>query len=314
MYRDWRQVPDVARACVIAIGNFDGVHRGHQAVLGQARRLAEARGVPLAALVFEPHPRQYFQPDAPHFRLTPLATKAWLLARYGVSVIYALPFDHDMAERSAQSFLSEVLRDGLGAKHLVVGPDFQFGKGREGTTETLTTFCEANGLGATVLAPVGEGEFAKISSTAIRELLEAGDPAAAARLMGHWWSVVGMVEKGDQRGRTIGFPTANVSLRGYLQPALGVYAVKVEIAGTLHGGVANFGRRPTFDKTDVLLEVHVFDFQGDLYGQEIVVSFVGYLRPERKFAGLEELKAQIATDAQAARELLSHSVLSTPGG
>jgi riboflavin kinase / FMN adenylyltransferase len=304
IFKDWRSLPDRARGCVVAIGNFDGVHRGHQAVLQNAKAIADREGAALAALVFEPHPREYFQPDGARFRLTPLATKAWLLARYGVGVLYALPFNADMAAMSAEAFLRDVLQTGLRAKHIVVGPDFQFGKGRAGTTESLRAFCAANGIGVTVMAPVGEGDIAKISSTAIREMLQTGKPDEAAKLMGHWWSVVGKVEKGDQRGRTIGFPTANVSLKGYLQPALGVYAVKVEVAGRLYGGVANFGRRPTFDKQDVILEVHVFDYAGDLYHQEIVVSFVAYLRPEKKFSGLEELKAQIAEDALAARAIL----------
>lgn len=305
IYKDWRTLPERAKGCVVAIGNFDGVHRGHQELLRQARSIADRNGARLAALVFEPHPREYFQPDGPCFRLTPLATKAWLLARYGVDVMIALPFDAGMAAMTAEVFMRDVLLGGLEASHIVVGPDFQFGKGRAGTIEALGAFCAANGLGLTVMDPVGEGAIAKISSTAIREMLQTGKPDEAAKLMGHWWSVVGKVEKGDQRGRTIGFPTANVSLKGYLQPALGVYAVKVEIAGKLYGGVANFGRRPTFDKQDVILEIHIFDYQGDLYHQEIVVSFVAFLRPEKKFSGLEELKAQIAEDAKAARALLS---------
>jgi riboflavin kinase / FMN adenylyltransferase len=305
VFKDWRALPERARGCAVAIGNFDGVHRGHQELLRRAKAIADRIGAPLAAMVFEPHPREYFQPDGARFRLTPLATKAWLLGRYGVDAIYALQFDATMAAMSADDFMAGILKGGLDAKHVIVGPDFQFGKGRAGTIEVLQKFCGSNGIGVTVLDPVGDGAIAKISSTAIRELLETGKPGEAAKLMGHWWSVVGKVERGDQRGRMIGFPTANVSLKGYLQPALGVYAVKVEVAGRLYGGVANFGRRPTFDKQDVILEVHVFDYHGDLYHQEIVVSFVAYLRPEKKFSGLEELKAQIAMDAAAARRILS---------
>jgi riboflavin kinase / FMN adenylyltransferase len=305
IFKAWRGLPERAQGCVVAIGNFDGVHRGHQALLKSAKGIADREGALLAALVFEPHPREYFQPDGARFRLTPLATKAWLLARYGVNVLHALPFDAAMAAMSAETFMRDVLLGGLAARHIVVGPDFQFGKGRGGTTQSLAAFCAANAIGVTVMEPVGEGDIAKISSTAIREMLQSGKPDEAAKLMGHWWSVVGKVEKGDQRGRTIGFPTANVSLKGYLQPALGVYAVKVEAAGRLYGGVANFGRRPTFDKQDVILEVHVFDYAGDLYHQEIVVSFVAYLRPEKKFSGLEALKAQIAMDAAKAKEILA---------
>lgn len=305
LFRDWRNLPERAQGCVVAIGNFDGVHRGHQSLLQQAKAIADREGTGLAALVFEPHPREYFNPAGAHFRLTPLATKAWLLARYGVRILYALPFDAGMAAMSADAFMRDVLQGAMRAKHIVVGPDFQFGKDRTGTVGVLRNFCDAQGIGMTAIDPVGEDGLTKISSTAIREMLETGKPDEAAKLMGHWWSVVGKVEKGDQRGRTIGFPTANVSLKGYLQPALGVYAVKVEVAGKLYGGVANFGRRPTFDKKDVLLEVHVFNYSGDLYHQEIVVSFVAYLRPEKKFSGLEELKAQIAEDAKAARTMLT---------
>lgn len=291
------------RGAVVALGNFDGVHKGHQAVLGAARARANDLGVPLGVVSFEPHPRSFFNPGAPEFRLTPLASKARALGRLGVDFLAALPFDATMANMLAQDFVKQVLVGGLGAAHVVIGFDFCFGRGRAGNAELLTGMGKTEGFGLTVIEPqVHDGEV--YSSTLIRRLLADGKPRQAARLMGHWWHIEGPVLPGDQRGRTIGFPTANISLEGYLHPALGVYAVRAEIDGRTLGGVANFGKRPTFDKKDVLLEVHLFDYSGDLYGKTVVVSFVEFLRPERKFSGLDELKAQIAADGAKAREIL----------
>ena len=301
IFRHYEHIPPAARGATIAIGNFDGVHRGHQALLAHAKRLGEK----LAVLVFEPHPQEFFRPDAPRFRLTPFRAKARLLEQHGVDLLFALHFDAALASLSADEFISKVLVESLGAKHVIVGEDFRFGKGRAGNLALLQQRGRELGFDVTTFELVGEGGSSKISSTRIREALREGKPEMAAELLGHLWTVEGRVEHGDQRGRTIGFPTANVSLQGYLEPALGVYAVRVELNGKNYGGVANFGRRPTFDKKDVLLEVHVFDYQGDVYGQPIVVSFVSYIRPEMKFPGLEALKAQIAQDSETARTLLT---------
>ena len=300
IFRHFDHLPGAARGAAVAIGNFDGVHRGHQSLIAHTKILAPKLGV----LVFEPHPQEFFKPGAERFRLTPFRAKARLLERFGADVLYALHFDAGLAALTADEFIAKVLVAGLGAKHIVVGEDFQFGKGRTGNVELLKRRCAEAGFGVSTFDLVGAGPQAKISSTRIREALRAGEPQEAARLLGHWWTVEGRVEAGDKRGRTIGFPTANVSLEGYLEPALGVYAVRVEVAGKTYDGVANFGRRPTFDKKDVLLEVHLFDFAGDLYGQQIVVAFIAHLRPEQKFAGLDALKAQIAEDARKARALL----------
>ena len=300
IFRHYENLPAAARGATVAIGNFDGVHLGHQALLKHAKTL----GAKLGVLVFEPHPQEFFKPGGERFRLTPFRAKARLLERVGVDVLYALHFDAAFAALSAEDFVAKVLVDGLGAKHVVVGQDFQFGKGRAGNIDLLKARGREKGFAVSTFDLIGAGPEAKISSTRIREALRAGKPEVAAELLGHAWTVEGRVEHGDQRGRTIGFPTANVSLEGYLEPALGVYAVRVEIAGKLYNGVANFGRRPTFDKKDVLLEVHIFDFTGDIYGQQIVVSFVSYLRPEMKFSGLEALKTQIAKDSERARALL----------
>ena len=301
VFRHYEQVPESARGATVAIGNFDGVHVGHQALLARAK----ARGGRLGVLVFEPHPQEFFRPDAPRFRLTPFRAKARLLERYGVELLFALHFDAAFAALTADEFIERVLVKGLGVRHVIVGEDFCFGKGRQGNLALLRKRGAELGFDVTTFGLVGEGEASKISSTSIREALRDGKPEVAARLLGHPWTVEGRVEGGDRRGRTIGFPTANVSLEGYLEPALGVYAVRVEVGGRKYGGVANFGRRPTFDKKDVLLEVHIFDFEGDIYGQPIVVSFISFLRPEMKFPGLDALKAQIARDSDAARRILA---------
>jgi riboflavin kinase/FMN adenylyltransferase len=300
IFRHHDNLPESARGATVAIGNFDGVHRGHQALIARAKAL----GGPLGVLVFEPHPQEFFRPDAPRFRLTPFRAKARLLETFGVDILYALHFDSVLAALSADAFMDNVLVQGLGVSRVIVGADFQFGKGRAGNIDILRQRGNAWGFDVITFDLVGEGGDTKISSTRIREALRAGQPDVAATMLGHAWTVEGRVARGDQRGRTIGFPTANISLEGYLEPALGVYAVRVELGGKKYGGVANFGRRPTFDKKDVLLEVHVFDFDGDLYGQPIRVSFEAFLRPEMKFSGLEALKAQIALDCQAARKKL----------
>ena len=303
IFRHFEHLPETVRGATIAIGNFDGVHRGHQALIAHAKSL----GGKLAVLVFEPHPQEFFRPDSPRFRLTPFRAKARLLEQHGVDVLFALHFEASFAALSADDFIAKVLAAGLGARQVIVGEDFQFGKGRTGNLELLRRRGNELGIQVTTFDLVGEGATSKISSTRIREVLREGKPEIAAALLGHPWTVEGRVETGDKRGRTIGFPTANVSLEGYLEPALGAYAVRVEISGKRFNGVANFGRRPTFDKKDVLLEVHVFDFVGDIYGQQIVVSFMAYLRPEMKFSGVADLKAQIARDCDRAAQILAQS-------
>ncbi|WOF73047.1 bifunctional riboflavin kinase/FAD synthetase [Parvibaculaceae bacterium PLY_AMNH_Bact1] len=305
-----RHTEDMAtaeRGGAFALGNFDGVHLGHQQVIGRASAVAVEKSAPSGVLIFEPHPQQFFFPEKPFFRLTPFRAKTRLLEGLGLDVLAALPFDAKMAERSAESFVQDILVEGLGASHIVVGYDFRFGKGRAGDGTLLQKMAGDLGFGVTIVEEV-TNEGVTYSSTRIRECLNAGDPEGAARLLGHWWSVETHIVKGDQRGRTIGFPTINLPLEEHVEPALGVYAVLIEIEDGLHKGVykgvANIGRRPTFNKSDVLLEAHLFDFEGDLYGAHAAVSFVEYLRPERKFDGLDSLKAQIALDSEQARERL----------
>jgi riboflavin kinase / FMN adenylyltransferase len=292
--------PPSARGASLALGNFDGVHRGHQALLAHAA----AQGATLAVLAFEPHPQEFFRPATEKFRLTPFRMKAQLLAGYGVQTMFAVPFNAKLSAMDAETFVRRVIVEGAGAAHVTIGADFQFGKGRGGNAETLRRLGTQFGFGVHVFETVMADGAHKISSTMIREALKAGDPREASRLLGRRWEVSGHVRKGDQRGRTIGFPTANVALARSLEPALGVYAVTVKALGRAFAGVANFGRRPTFDKTDTLLEVHLFDFEGDLYGRRIDVAFADFIRPEMKFAGLDALKAQIAEDAAQARRVL----------
>ena len=293
---------------VLAIGNFDGVHRGHQAVIAEAQEIADRLGVAAGVLTFEPHSREFFAPDAPPFRLSTMETKAAHLKWLDLDVMAALHFDLAFSQKSAEDFVREVLVEGYKAAHVVVGYDFIFGHKRQGTTVVLAELGKKYGFGVTVVEPVGE-DTTIFSSTAIRECLKAGEPGKAAALLGHWWEVEGVVVDGDKRGRTIGFPTANIPLVGYNHPKLGVYAVRVGLHHGTHvdwiDGVANFGMRPTFDKKDVLLEVHLLDWSGDLYNQSIRVAFVGFIRPELKFGGIDELTAQIARDIDKAREILS---------
>jgi riboflavin kinase/FMN adenylyltransferase len=311
IFRHYTGLPAAARGGVVAIGNFDGIHLGHQFVIAKAGDLARQAGAPSGMLTFEPHPRSVFQPAAPPFRLTPFRVKAKLLRGLGVDCLYNLHFDLKFAALSAEDFVRQVLVAGLGLREAVVGYDFVFGHRRLGDAALLARMGKALGFGVTVVEPVQQGSEI-YSSTRIRTLLVEGKPRHAAALLGRPWEIDGRVEQGDQRGRTIGFPTANLDLADYLRPAAGVYAVRAAIGpdsarpgGAWIDGVANFGRRPTFGGSDLKLEVHLLDFAGDLYGRHLRVALVDYLRPEQKFAGLDALKAQIAADAGQARTILA---------
>lgn len=309
IFRHYAELPAEVRGGVVALGNFDGVHRGHQAVIGTARRLATERGVPGGVMTFEPHPRAVFNPNLAPFRLTPFRIKARHIEALGLDFLLNQHFDMAFAGLGAQEFVEKVLVAGLGVAHVVVGYDYVFGKGRGGDVALLEETAKAHGFGVTRMPPVKGAGGEIYSSTRIREALMAGKPAEAARLLGCYWEIEGRVEHGDARGRTIGFPTANIALDEYLRPAAGVYAVRAGVdkggATVWHDGVANFGRRPTFDKKDMLLEVHLLDYAGDLYGKHLRVGLVEFLRPERKFDGLEALKAQIVADAEDARRILA---------
>lgn len=309
LVRDIQELPPHCRGAVVAIGNFDGVHLGHRAVLAQAAALARGKGCPVGALVFEPHPREFLNPSAPRFRLTPLRDKARLLQTLGLDLLYVQRFDASFAARPAEDFVTRILVEGLGVTHIVVGYDFHFGKGRTGDAALLQRMGKDAGFDVTVIAAVKTTPSGEpYSSSLIREHLSEGRPRRAAELLGHWWSIEGHVIRGDQRGRTIGFPTANLALDECLEPRHGVYAIRAMLANEpgarVYDGVANIGMRPTFNKQEPMLEVNLFDYSGDLYGCLLRVMFIEFLRPERKFSGLESLQEQIKADSGQARALL----------
>ncbi|MGA7674424.1 MAG: bifunctional riboflavin kinase/FAD synthetase [Rhizomicrobium sp.] len=309
IFRHLSDVPESYKGAIVAVGNFDGVHLGHQALIAEAGRHAAERSAPLAVLVFEPCPQEFFRPGAEPFRLTPFRAKTHLIAALGVDAMFALAFDAEMANRSPQDFILDVLVKGLSAGCVVVGADFCFGKGRTGNAAVLSYMGEMEGFGVVVFDPVTGGDGEKISSTAVRTALKQGRPEDAARLLGHPFAMDGRVERGDGRGRVLGFPTANLQLDGYMRPAFGIYAVRVAVLEddkvvSRHEGVANLGIRPMYRSAEPLLEAHLFDFSGDLYGKHLSVELLAYLRPEAKFAGVEELKVQIGKDCDAARAAL----------
>jgi riboflavin kinase/FMN adenylyltransferase len=302
-----KPLPAHLRGGVVAIGNFDGVHRGHQAVLGRALDEARRLGVPALALTFEPHPRKVFQPDEPLFVLTPPSMKARLLALLGFDGMVEQKFTREFAAQSAEAFVTEVLEHCLGVSHAVTGFDFHFGKDRQGGPAFLMAAGERHGFGVTLVDAFRDEGAEVVSSSRIRALLEEGDVAQAAGLLGYRFTVEAEVVGGQQLGRTLGFPTANMTLPAGAALRHGIYAVRFRRAdGTLHDGVASFGRRPTVDDNGApLLETFVFDFSGDLYGEICSVSFFGWLRGEEKFDGLEPLVAQMKRDEEEARALLA---------
>ena len=307
--RHWRHTPADARGAIVAIGNFDGVHLGHRAVIDAGRRIARARGAPLAVLTFEPHPRQVLSAAAAPFRLTPFRAKARALAALGVELLHVARFDDAFAALEPAAFVRDVVAAGIGARHVVVGHDFAFGRARAGTVALLADVGATLGLGVSRIEAAG-GSAGVHSASRARRLLAEGDVAGLLPVLGRFWEIDRRVTAGDRRGRTIGFPTANLPLAGLLHPARGVYAVWAKPEG--RGGrwlpaVANLGRRPTFGKTEDLLEVHLFDFSGALYGRRLRAAFAARVRPERKFDGVDGLKAQIARDCEAARALLART-------
>lgn len=301
-----RALPDDARGGVIAIGNFDGVHRGHQSVLESAKQLANDLGTQCYALSFEPHPRTLFRPQSPVFRLTPESMKASVLQAFGVDGLLTLPFTRDLASTSADGFVDEYLVGRAGAGHVISGFNFHFGKDRAGSPEFLKQAGSARGFGVTIVEAHADENSEPISSSRIRRSLGAGDVAEAAGLLGFRWGVSGEVIKGAQLGRTLGYPTANLSLPESCHLAHGIYAVRLRRAdSSLHDGVASYGRRPTFDNGPALLETFVFDFSDDLYGEKIEVSLFAYLRGEEKFDGADALVEQMDKDSAEARACLA---------
>lgn len=304
--RDYQFVTPDDRGASVAIGNFDGVHIGHQSVIELARKAAP--DAPLGVMTFEPHPREYFAPDAPPFRLTGSDARAHRLEKLGIERLYELPFNAALASLEPRAFAEQVIVEGLGLKHVVVGADFCFGKGRAGTAEDLKAFGKELGFGVTI-APLVTGGDGQVSSTNIRNALTEGRPRDAAAMLGHWHRIDGPVIGGEQRGRELGYPTANMSIEGLHPPKFGVYAVLVDILsgphkGTYHGA-ASMGTRPMFGENRPNIETYLFDFSGDLYGTPLSVGLVEYLRPEEKFDSLEALVAQMDADCAKARDILA---------
>jgi riboflavin kinase/FMN adenylyltransferase len=304
----WDGLKKEDRGASAAIGNFDGVHLGHQAVIDIARTEAQRLNAPLGILTFEPHPREFFAPEAPAFRLMNAETRANRLEKLGVERLYQLPFDAVLAGLTPERFARDVVVAGLGLRHVVVGTDFQFGKDRAGRADDLKSFGKSMGFGVTIaeLVAVAKGE---VSSTSIRHALAEGRPADAAKMLGHWHRIDGEVFGGDKRGRELGYPTANMSINRLHPPKFGIYAVKVDVLTGPHrgsyDGAASVGVRPMFGDNKPNLETFIFDFEGDLYGEHLSVAFVEYLRPEAKFDGLEALVAQMDDDCARARNILA---------
>jgi riboflavin kinase/FMN adenylyltransferase len=303
-------VPQDWRGAVVAIGNFDGVHRGHQKLLECAEAEAKRQGRPWGVVTFEPHPRSYFKPEEPVFRLTPEALKARLFAALGASFLSVLPFDKALAEFSPEAFVGHHLVERLGVSQVVMGYDFHFGQGRKGSPATMQMLGQKLGFGVTIVDQVtDEGDqHSPFSSSSVRQALRHGHVEAAARELGYRWTVLGEVVKGDQRGRTIGFPTLNIVLEKGADPFRGIYAVKVRDAATRGGnawaGAGYFGDRPTFDTGRTFLEVYLIGFEGDLYGRNMLVEFVDLIRPDKRFFSVEELIAQMKADCATALDRL----------
>jgi len=305
--------PDQLAGAVFAIGNFAGVHRGHVAVIERAEALAERLGRRAAVLTFEPHPSDVFFGPNTIFRLTPRDAKAVALARAGIGGMVVLTFDKAFAALTAEDFVRKVLIERLAVGAVVAGYDFHFGKGRQGTPEFLRDAGARYGFTVEIverIAADASGSIEAASSTATRAALEAGDVVRAAQFLGHPYAVLGPVIHGEKRGRTLGFPTANMRLDASSRLRFGIYAVDVRVGATLYGGVASYGRRPTFDNGAPLLEVYVFDFAGDLYGKIIEVAFLEFIRSEEKFASLDALTERMNRDEEIARDIVKRRRLS----
>lgn len=306
VFKTFRDLPAAARGAVIVIGNFDGVHKGHRTLIDLAHAKAKALNVPVAVLTFEPHPRALFRPDDPVFRLTPAAVKERQLAQAGVDILYSLKFDWDFASLSPQQFIDQVLVEGLQPAHIIVGQDFCFGQLRKGTTQTLID----QGLPVSAIDKVVDEDGDDVSSSAIRQELRFGNIEAANALLGWDWEMEGTVVKGDQRGRTIGFPTANVALGETLHPAYGIYATYVKIVedgddSPWLPAATNIGIRPMFELQVGQIESYIFDFDRDIYGKTLRIKPVKRLRGEAKFESLDALIKQIELDCAEARKILT---------
>ena len=301
----WKNLDPADRGASVALGNFDGVHLGHQRVIADAQARARKLNAPLGVISFEPHARMHFEPDAPPFRVMTARQLARTVAALGADILYLLPFGAEMAGFSDREFVAEVLVAGLGVRHVAIGFDVTFGKGRTGDPDSMRRYGEEFGFTVTVAEKVEDGA-GKISSSAVREVLRAGRPDLAATIMGRPFAIEGLVQKGRQLGRKLGFPTANVPLGDYVAPRFGVYATRTRLAdGRNFGGVANIGVNPTTGIVDPRLEVWLFDFDEDIYGEVIETDLVAFLRPEEKFASIDAMVEQIRRDERQAKAILA---------
>ena len=301
LFQSPRALPAPLANPVLAIGNFDGMHRGHKALVEEALRVAHALGRPAGLLTFEPHPRAFMRPDEPFFRLTSLEDKCWIAGRLGLDLVVSLAFDATLRALEAERFVEEVLVRDLAVSGVVIGPNFRYGRGRAGDGESLATAGAAFGFRTCRLGPKTGPDGMIYSSSAIREALRRGDVSAAASMLGHCWFLRGTVQHGDKRGRELGFPTANMHLPASCGLAFGIYAVRAFIEGRRYEGVASFGRRPTFDNGEAKLETFLFGNPGDLYGQTFPVEFVARIRGEERFHSISALVEQMDRDVAAAR-------------
>lgn len=309
-YQTYSGLSKTEKGAVIALGNFDGLHRGHQAVITQAKSIANDLGAPLGIGLFRPHPRKFFKPGTPPFRLMNPTIRASIMESLGVDVLYEIPFDNDLREMDDVQFVEDVLHQGLGIAHVVVGEDYGFGKNRCGNVDTLKTLCAERSIGVTPMKPLGLHQlYGKYGSTEIRKALQDGDVFHAAHMLSRPWTVDGIVQQGDQRGRTINFPTANLEFGDLVRPKFGVYCVEVKLADSDDWlpAIANTGSRPTVGGEEARLEVHIFNFDQDIYGQNIQVRFRSFIRGEQKFESFEALKDQIINDCEGAKALFGIS-------
>ncbi len=316
-----KDVPPGCQQAVVAIGNFDGVHLGHQKLIEAARTQAEKLARPLGVLTFEPHPRSLFRPDEPVFRLSPPAWKARLLKGLGVQCLDVAIFNRDLAGLEAEEFVKQILVERLAVSHVVTGYDFHFGRGRKGGPQTMVELGKKFGFGVTIVDQVTDDDgVAPFSSSAIRTALRRGHVQKAANQLGHWWSVVGTVVKGDRRGHTIGYPTANIKLEPGCDPHEGIYAVRVRLAdqqvesatATVWNGAGYIGYRPTFETEKLFLEVFIFDFDQDIYGRDLIVEFIDFIRPDKQFANLDDLLVQMEIDCGQIKALLENFAGNNP--
>lgn len=303
VYESLQAIDASGKGAVVAIGNFDGVHKGHQALLARAKAVADQKNTRFAVLTFEPHPRRLFRPDDPPNRISPPALKHWRLEAFGVDILYSLPFDWDFASQSAEDFMTRILQEGIDAQHVVIGSDFRFGQMRSGGPEDI----ESVGIAVTSIEKVNGDDGQIVSSSRIRQALRTGDITAANSLLGWEWEMRGEIVRGDQRGRELGYPTANVKLGETVHPAYGVYATMVQIEGEdiWRPAATNIGIRPMFEIPVAQVESFIFDFDRDIYGKILRTKPVQRLRSEAKFNSLEDLIAQMDKDCQQAREILA---------